>query len=384
LLTGISEAIRGSKAPNGWRNGVVMKTALRYPGPSDRSNPSMLAALLVALLIPIATTAHHSRAEFTRGAMHEIEGEVVRVVWRNPHVMLTIRARSADGSEKTWEMEAGDAGTLARRGLTDGYIRAGDRVRAAGLTSDRRENWLTLAHVLLSSGTEMVFGGGESRWSADYIGGDRRSESAVATAEAEPEGIFRVWFRMGQPRYDVIEQPPLTPAARTAWEAYDPLRDDPVLDCVLPGMPRVMTMTGSRPIEFEQRGEDILLHSENYNRTRIIHMRADEDAGEVEATPLGYSRGRWDGDTLIVTTNRISWPYFELPPLYGIPQSQEVEIVERFTLGEDELVYDFWANDPVNFTQPIEEEGFFVWRWDPDIELRINECEVYSGPDSDN
>lgn len=66
--------------------------------------------------------------------------------------------------------------------------------------------------------------------------------------------------------------------------------------------------------------------------------------------------------------------------MYGVPQSEEVEIVERFTFDNDELVYDFWANDPVNFTQPIEQEGFFVWRWEPDIALRINECEVHPRP----
>ena len=361
----------------------MINTASIYSSLLYYTTPSALATLLIFSLVPIATTAHHSRAEFARGTMREIEGEVVQVLWRNPHVMLSIRTHSADGSEEMWEMEAGDAGTLARRGLTDEYIRAGDQVRAAGLTSDRRENWLTLDHVMLSNGTELVFGGGGSRWSTEYLGGGRRAETVVAGAEAAPEGIFRVWFREGRPRYDVIEQPPLTPAARAAWEAYDPLRDDPVLDCVLPGMPRVMTMTGSRPIEFEQRGEGILLHSENYNRTRIIHMGAEENADQVAATPLGYSRGRWDGNTLIVTTNRVSWPYFELPPLYGIPQSEEVEIVERFTLGENELAYDFWANDPVNFTQPIEQENFFIWKWDPDIRIRINECEVHPRPDSE-
>jgi len=291
--------------------------------------------------------------------------------------MLSIRTLDADGSEQIWEMEAGDAGTMARRGLTDDYIRVGDRVRAAGLTSNRRENWLTLSHVLSSSGTELIFAGAAPRWSNDYIGGQRRSEPVAAAADIAPEGIFRVWFREGQARYDVIEQPPLTPAARAAWQAYDPLRDDPVLDCVLPGMPRVMTMTGSRPIEFQRRGEDIVLRSENYNRTRVIHMGRAENPDQVPATPMGYSRGRWEGNTLIVTTNRVSWPYFELPPLYGVPQSEEVEIVERFTLGDNELTYDFWAYDPVNFTQPIEEENFFVWKWDPDISIRVNECEAH-------
>jgi hypothetical protein len=331
-----------------------------------------------------SSLAHHSRAEFARGTMHEIEGEVVEVIWRNPHVRLRIETRAVDGAAKIWELEAGDAGTQARRGLTADLIGVGDRVRAAGLTSERRDNLLTLEHVLLASGTELLFRDGQSRWSNDTIGGTRAAAPEIAVSGSAADGLFRVWFRMAGTPYEVLEQPPLTASARAAWEAYDPLRDDPVFDCVLPGMPRVITMAGSRPIAFEQRGEDILMISENYNRDRLIHMDADADLSAVEPTPLGYSRGHWDGNTLIVTTTHISWPFFELPPLYGVPQSQETEIVERFTLDEDRLVYDFRAYDPVNFTEPIEANGYFVWRWEPDIRIRTNECEPYGRLDTEN
>lgn len=361
-----------------------MKTATRNSCLLGCTRPVILVASLLVTTMPMSAVAHHSRAEFALGTMHEIEGEVVEMIWRNPHVRLRISARSADGSAAIWELEAGDAGTMARRGLTADRIRPGDQVRAAGLTSERRENLLTLEHVLLSSGTELVFGARGPRWSSEYIGGARGQATAVVATEPAAEGLFRVWFRMGPTPYEVVEQPPLTSAARAAWEAYDPLRDDPVLNCVLPGMPRVITMAGSRPIEFEQRGEDILLRSENFNLTRVIHMAEDQRSGDVAATPLGYSSGRWDGNTLIVTTTRISWPYFELPPLYGVPQSEEMEIVERFTVEGDALTYDFRAYDPVNFTQPIEASGYFVWRWQPGIRIRTNECEPYGGLDAGN
>ncbi len=351
-------------------------------GPRKACTVPIAALLLAAVATP--STAHHSRAEFARGTMHEIEGEVVEVIWRNPHVRLRIETRSAGGTTEIWELEAGDAGTQARRGLTADLISVGERVRAAGLTSDRRDNLLTLEHILLASGTELLFRDGESRWSNDVVGGSRTATPAVPVANTAAEGLFRVWFRMAGTPYEVLEEPPLTPAARAAWQAYDPLRDDPVLDCVLPGMPRVITMAGSRPIAFEQRGEDILLISENYNRNRLIHMDADVDLTDVEASPLGYSRGRWEGNTLIVTTTHVSWPFFELPPLYGVPQSQETEIVERFTLDEDRLVYDFRAYDPINFTQPIEANGYFVWRWEPDIRIRTNECEPYGRLEAEN
>ncbi|MBH98180.1 MAG: hypothetical protein CMM56_06980 [Rhodospirillaceae bacterium] len=334
--------------------------------------------VFILYILSINVHAHHSRAEFAEGAVREIEGEVIRVVWRNPHVMFNIKTILSDGSEEIWELEAGDAGTLARRGLEDGHINVGDQIKVAGPISTRRDHYMAVSHALLSNGLEMIFGNSAPLWSEQFMGGGRSGILPNNTISLESNGIFRVWIRMGSTPYDVIEQPPLTPEARVAWQSYDPLQDDPVLDCILPGMPRVITMAGSRPIQFEEDGDNILLHSENFNLTRTIHMNMNGPSNSIEASPLGYSRGQWDGNTLIVTTTHISWPLFELPPLYGVPQSEEMEIIERFTLNDDELVYDFWAYDPVNFTQPIEEFDYFVWRWDPQVRIRTNECEVYS------
>ena len=58
------------------------------------------------------------------------------------------------------------------------------------------------------------------------------------------------------------------------------------------------------------------------------------------ATSLGYSVGRWEGRTLIVRTEDINYPYLDD---LGTPQSEAVEIVERFTLSEDETRLDWVA-----------------------------------------
>ena len=338
--------------------------------------PFVLFAL--SMLVPVLANAHHGRGEFFQQPVGEIEGVVVDIRWRNPHVTITVQGSAEVGAEALWVLEGSDAGSLARRGLTDGHIRVGDRIRAAGSISNRRERWLATSHILLPSGTELVFGrSGNPRWSADYIGGEPLPAPAAVTEAASSGGLFRLWMSDTGTPYIVEEEPPLTPAARAAWQAYDGLRHDPVLDCEIPGVPRVMTVVGARPIQFEQQGEDILLRSENYNLTRLIHMAADEVPSDIPASPLGYSRGRWEGESLVVTTTRINWPYFDLPPLIGIPQSEEVEVEERFTLTDGQLVYDFRAYDPVNFTAPIEETRYKVWSWRPGLALRTDACEDY-------
>ena len=50
----------------------------------------------------------------------------------------------------------------------------------------------------------------------------------------------------------------------------------------------------------------------------------------IPLSDLGYSAGRWVGDTLEVRTTRVGWPYVDDD---GRPQSTNVEILERFALG---------------------------------------------------
>jgi hypothetical protein len=336
------------------------------------------AAVIAAwLLLPVVVTAHHSRVEYIGGEILELEGDVVRVVWRNPHIMITVRAQDADGAPVDWVLEGPGASNARQEGAVDGYVAVGDRVRAAGNRSDRREHWLRLANVLGPSGTEVAFTSAGPRWSDDYIGAGRGHEPEAVAEAAPPDGIFRVWVYTDATPYVVTEQPPLKPGALAAYQAYDPLKDDPVLECTLPGVPRVTTIAGARPFEFLREGDDILIKAQNYNRTRVIHMNAETVPADVEPAPLGYSRGRWDGDTLVVTTTRISYPFFDLAPWWGIPQTQTMELRERFTLEGDALVYDLWAYDPATFTMPIDKPRVITWHWEPGLTVGIDNCVPY-------
>ncbi|HSG64723.1 MAG TPA: DUF6152 family protein [Gammaproteobacteria bacterium] len=336
------------------------------------------AALFVSFVVSAGTaTAHHSRVEYIDGEILELEGEVIGVVWRNPHIMITVRAPGADGTLVDWVLEGPGASNARQEGAVDGYVAVGDRVRAAGNRSDRRERWLRLANVLGPSGTEVAFTGAGPRWSDDYIGAGRGQALEVAAEAVEPDGIFRVWVYTDATPYVVTELPPLKPEALAAYQAYDPLEDDPVLECTLPGVPRVTTIAGARPFEFLRQGEDILIKAQNYNRTRVIHMNADAVPAGLEPTPLGYSRGRWDGDTLVVTTTHISYPFFDLAPWWGIPQTPTLELVERFTLEGDALVYDLWAYDPATFTEPIDKPRVIVWHWEPGLTVGTDQCVPY-------
>ena len=162
-----------------------------------------------------------------------------------------------------------------------------------------------------------------------------------------------------------------TAAARAQLAAFDRGTDNPTANCVPKGMPTIME--APYPIELvRQANGDILLKLEEYDLTRPIYMSGD--LGRDPPPPaLGFSVGRFDGTTLVVTTTRISWPFFSQ---LGIRQSPDVAIVERFTPTADgsRLDYEMTVTDPTTFTRPVVLRQH--WLWLPSVTLLPYECTV--------
>ena len=92
---------------------------------------------------------------------------------------------------------------------------------------------------------------------------------------------------------------------------------------------------------------------------------------DAPSSPLGYSIGRWEGETLIVETAQIDFPYLDDA---GTPMSADVEMAERFTLSENgtRLDYEVTVTDPLNLAEPAVEDA--AWRWVPGTEISPYEC----------
>jgi hypothetical protein len=92
--------------------------------------------------------------------------------------------------------------------------------------------------------------------------------------------------------------------------------------------------------------------------TRLIPVVPVTQIGKTIRSDMGYSRGRWQGDTLVVETTNFSdrnWIATSAASgrIKGIPQSTALTIVERFTRsGLDRIDYEARIEDPETFTQP--------------------------------
>jgi len=69
--------------------------------------PSNSLKILVAigvLVLPVVAAAHHSANEFDQSKVVEIDGLIVDVFWRNPHVIIKVAADMGDPNT-VWELE---------------------------------------------------------------------------------------------------------------------------------------------------------------------------------------------------------------------------------------------------------------------------------------
>lgn len=341
----------------------------------------MARILLLLGTLPFASLAlaHHSvSALYDYENIGEIEGTVKSLAWINPHIHLTIEHIAANGEPELWRLEGSALNLLQRRGVSSDILKVGDRVVVAGPLSSRGQKTMIASLVTLPTGEKVpLFPGSAVR--AGLLDPDApaarpsRGEPR-ATAPAGDRDIFGVWRPIEKPNTDSGSGIPpwsLTEAATAAYEAFDPLSDDPASSCVQAGMPVILDTP--YPVEFAESGENILIRIEEWDGRRTIHMSADDGRAAERASPMGYSVGHWQGNTLIITTTDISYPYFDD---LGTPQSGSLKITERYTLSEDgnRLDWEATAFDPEIFTEPPVLRGYMAWS--PREEVRPFECTI--------
>jgi hypothetical protein len=124
---------------------------------------------------------------------------------------------------------------------------------------------------------------------------------------------------------------------------------DPELKCYMPGVPRATYMPF--PFQIVHGGTEpfILMTYEFASTTRIIRMDWKQEA--PTDSWMGWSRGRWDGDTLVVdVTGFRPETWFDRA---GNFHSEALHVVERYTPASPyHLMYEATIEDPKVFTRP--------------------------------
>ena len=145
---------------------------------------------------------------------------------------------------------------------------------------------------------------------------------------------------------------------------------DPLSRCYLPGVPRITYVP--LPFEIIQTPKYVVMAYAFAHARRIIYT---DGSPHVEALEfwMGDSRGRWEGDTLVVSTNNFNdKTWFDKAGNY---HSEALEVVERYTpMGPHHIDYDVTITDAKVFTRPWKMRMVIYRRLEPGAQALDYDC----------
>jgi len=145
---------------------------------------------------------------------------------------------------------------------------------------------------------------------------------------------------------------------------------DPEMKCYMPGVPRATYMPF--PFQIVQgTGPSILMAYEFASATRIVRMNW-EQAAPTDSW-MGWSRGRWEGDTLVVdVTGQREETWFDRAGDY---HSDALHVVERYTpMSPYHMMYEATIEDPNVFTRPWKISFPLYRRMEKSVQLLEFKC----------
>jgi hypothetical protein len=182
---------------------------------------------------------------------------------------------------------------------------------------------------------------------------------------------------------------PYTPEALARKKQYaaNGLKEDAEVKCYLPGVPRMMYMP--YPIQFVQSDKEIMMMSEFASAIRTVYINGKESP--PADTWMGWSNGRWDGDTLVIDSRGFLGATIGALDAAGAIQvrfldragnfhTDGLHVVERIRrVGPDHLSYEATIEDPNVYTRPWTISLPLYRRIEPNMELGEFKCEEFVG-----
>ena len=140
--------------------------------------------------------------------------------------------------------------------------------------------------------------------------------------------------------------------------------------CVTFGVPRFQAAYSS-VYQIVQSPSHVVFSMETIHDARVIALDGRAHLPGTISQWLGDSRGRWDGETLVVETTGFS------PKSNFQGSSNGLHLIERFTrVAEDTLQYDATMTDPTTWARPWTARLLFKRTNDPLLEYACHEGNV--------
>ena len=223
-----------------------------------------------------------------------------------------------------------------------------------------------------------------SDWIGNYMTGGGRRRAPTQSPDTTRQDNQTYDFELYSPsRFGNMNRPTYKPQY---WDKVQELdmwtnKYDPVMTCQPLGVPREgpprRIYQTDKDVTFIYTGGDA---GGGYGEFRIIPTdnRKHDPQRAIEATYLGYTVGRWEGDTLVL--DAISFVDSTWFGRGGFFHSANMRVVEKFTRQGNVLLYDVTVEDPDVLAEPWVLPTRVVQRSaNPDAGLirERGNCEVY-------
>ena len=203
-------------------------------------------------------------------------------------------------------------------------------------------------------------------------------KAAASRSENEPFGLFadRPKYAFDKRTSLIVDPadgkvPARTPAGEKRQAERDAARraaenpeDLPVYERCILGFnagPPIIPGGYNQNVQLVQTRDYLVIHTEMVHTARIVPLDERPRLPTHLREWNGDSRGRWEGDTLVVTTTNfkstgtgtLMLDGNRARPGVGWSPDENLTLIERFKLANsDTLIYEFTINDPTVWTKP--------------------------------
>ena len=305
---------------------------------------TLVYALTAGLLLPVTgqLSAHHAFNTEFQDAVGEVRGVVTRVWWTNPHIRYDVDMTMPDGSVEQWSLHPpGNLPTYRRQNWTPDTIQEGYTVYATGNLGrdDTKKLYATCINILSGPENGRQLGGCVSSNTTREVTADPDQDYTYSTNDyaVDISGFWDNRYKFRTTVDDFDHKPmPMTATARDIYENRQ-FGDDHVLRCQPAGLPRIF---GSPyPVEIVDTGSHYLMVFLQDNTPRWVYMDGRDALPDQPLTSMGFSKGVWDGRTLVIQTTHLQPGWLDGSG-YPMTGGDGTRIVERWTVAEDGLSID--------------------------------------------
>jgi hypothetical protein len=176
----------------------------------------------------------------------------------------------------------------------------------------------------------------------------------TADGRVDLSGIYQTPYRYFQNlAADLgLDKVPMTDEARNIRAARETGLlgyDEPDAHCLPQGVPKI----NMAPVPFRivQTDKLVVIVYEAFNLWRQIHLDGRDWADDLNPSWMGWSKGHWEGDTLVVETRGLNGKQWL--DHGGFPASDKLTVVEKFrrpAFGRLEI--EVTITDPTYYTRP--------------------------------